>query len=151
MINDLIAVSTSNKYDMVELKALKRHRELFVAIGVCASSNNTTLPKKILNIFLGIIICSIFILTMISSLTYLYKNIQSDFGNAMSGIYPAAAVFGLLCTMIGTFYYRQDLLDTFSNIQEIYDGSKYQEFFNFLILIKITICYLLLKQDLNFP
>lgn len=117
-------ISFSQK-KMLELKTLDRNYKLFANIGVCALPRDAPSYKKLLYIFNGAALCVIFVITAISGIWFVYEFFESNLTVALGGVYAAAAVFGSCSTMLITFYFRHDLLDTFIKLEEINSKSKF--------------------------
>lgn len=120
----LVVQKVLNYYkNMLKLKTLDRNYRIFVSMGVCAVSKDNPLHKECCYILIFFAICLTFVATEISSLCFLYKYLSIDLTLSLTALCPAAAVFGTCSTMIITFYYRRDLLETFLGLQELHEKS----------------------------
>lgn len=110
--------------DTMELKTLKRNYQIFVAIGICEPPSDIRFVKKTLHICVYTIVCALLLATIVSCTFFVLEFISIDFERASNAMYPVAATFGMLCTMIISFRYRKELSKTFMELSAMHDRSK---------------------------
>lgn len=104
--------------------ALNRLHTIFVCIGVCEAPKDTSVFKKVLFVFVGIAILSLYCTTMVSMMTFLLQNIVTHLPIALSSLCATSAYFGLFVTILTTFYFRHDFAEVFERFQTVCNKGK---------------------------
>lgn len=114
---------------------MDRLHSKLVSIGICAPPKDTAFHKKVLFIFVSIAICVLFLVMIASALLCAYKYFPIDLPLALSGVYITSAVYAALASMLITFYYRENLTEVFTKLEDVSRRGK--QFYECVIIFSI--------------